>query len=345
MSATLNPDEVSALMSAIQEGTFGEEETTPAAPEAVAYDLTSQDRIIRGQMPTLDSINDKVASIFEVGLSGRVRMSLSVHSAPSTLMKFVDFNVLLAPPSTVCVLSLGTGFGQAIVVLEPGLAEALLAAALGDRQARVEPPTVESRRDLTSVEKLVLKKLLQIFTDGMATAWAPVLPFQPEVARFESDPRLANIAPPNEVAILCSFEIEGPVKGRFELAIPYASVEPAKKLLASPPRLGGGADRRFLGAMKEELQSVQVELRAILGSTTVSLSKLLELQSGDILTLGSVEGAPLPILVEGTQKLTGTPSVSGGSLAVVVEKDLHGTPKTTPLKPRVVGEDVSFEEV
>lgn len=340
MAATLNHDEVSALMSAIQEGSLGGPPQAAETVKAVPYDLTSQDRIIRGQMPTLDSINERVASTFEIGLCGRTRMQLRVNSSPATLMKFVDFNVLLAPPSTVCVLGLGAGYGQAVLVLEPGLAEALLAAALGDRQARVEPPA-EGRRELTSVERLVLKKLLGIFTDGMAAAWGPILPFRPEVARFESDPRLANIAPPNEVAILCSFEIDGAIRGRFEMAIPYASVEPAKKLLASPPRLGGGADQRFLGALVRELEEVEVEVRAVLGTTTVNLSRLLELQPGDVLVLGTVEGTPLPVLVEGMPKLTATPSVSGGSLAVVIERDLHGgTPRTTPLKPRAVHDDV-----
>lgn len=339
MAASLDPDEVHALMSAIQEGTAATAQAPEEAPKAVPYDLTSQDRIIRGQMPTLDSIDDRVASIFEIGLSGRTRMSLHVTAQPATLMKFVDFNVLLAPPSTVCVLTLGAGYGQAVVVFEPGLAEALLAAALGDRQARVEQPAAGSRHELTSVERLVLKRLLQIFTDGMASAWAPILPFKPEVARFESDPRLAAIAPPNEVAILCSFEIEGPVQGRFDLAIPWASVEPARKALSSPPRLGGGADERFSNALVRELHEVEVEIRALLGKAQLGLSRLLKLQVGDVITLDTFEGSALPILVEGVRKLTGKPSVSGSSLAMVIERDLRGaTPQTVPLKPRPVEE-------
>lgn len=338
MSVTLDEEEVSALMSAIQEGRVA----TPAAKEgqapAVPYDLASQDRIIRGQMPTLDAINERIASLLGIGLTGRTRCSLRVAATPASLLKFLDFNVLLAPPATVCVVTLG-GSGQALVVLEPGLAEALLAAALGDRRARGEPAPTDGRRDLTSVERLVLRRLLTILTDAMAVAWEPVMPFRPELQRFETDPRLAVIAPPNEVAIVSSFELSGAIAGRIQLAIPYAVVEPAKKALTSPPRLSGARDARFVAALAAELTRVEVELCAQLGKTQVPLHRLLELQVGDVLVLSTSEGEPLPVTVQGRPKLTGSPEVSGGNLAVRVERTLpalpalSSAPGPTPLAP------------
>ncbi len=321
MSVSLDEEEVSALMSAIQEG-----RVAPAAKEsqaeAIPYDLASQDRIIRGQMPTLDAINERIASLLGIGLTGRTRCSLKVAATPASLLKFLDFNILLAPPATVCVIALGGGSGQAVAVLEPGLAEALLAAALGDRRARPEPAPEDGRRELTGVERLVLRRLLTILTEAMATAWAPVLPFRPELLRFETDPRMAVIAPPNEVAIVSSFEIAGAITGRLQLAIPYAVVEPAKKALTSPPRLATERDARFAAALAEELSRVGVEVRARLGSTQVPLERLLALDIGDVLVLSTSEGEPLPITVQGRPKLAGAPLVVAGNLAVRVEQGL-----------------------
>ena len=149
MAATLTPEEIKALMSAIQDGRVNTEATAKAhRSEVVAYDLTSQDRIIRGQMPTLDAINEQVASMLGIGLAGRTRVSLRVTSSPATLLKFADLVPLLAPPASVCVLGLGSSYGFALAVLEPGLAEALLAAALGDRRLRAPDGASESRREL-----------------------------------------------------------------------------------------------------------------------------------------------------------------------------------------------------
>jgi len=240
MPATLTPDELKALMGAIQEGRVSTEPSRAARSQCVPYDLTSQDRIIRGQMPTLDAINEQVASMLGIGLAGRTRVALRVTSSPATLLKFADLVPLLAPPASVCVLSLGGSHGFALAVLEPGLSEALLAAALGDRRVRATEGASESASDLTSVEQLVLRRLLVILTEAVALAWAPVLPFQPEVLRFELDPRMATIAPPSDVGIVSGFELKGGIDGRLQLVIPYAAVESAKQRLSSPRRPRSG---------------------------------------------------------------------------------------------------------
>ena len=334
MSAALNPEELNALMNAIQEsrvptGPAGAAQRSPVSP----YDLTSQDRIIRGQMPTLDAINERVASMLASGLSGRTRLSIRVNTTPATLLKFADFNVLLAPPAILCLLALGPGHGMSIVVLEPGLGEALLAAALGDRKLRKDDTPPEARRELTTVERLVLRRLLSILAEAMASAWAEVLPFKPEVVRFESDPRLANIAPPNDVAVLSSFEMSGAINGRVQLAMPYAAVETAKKLLSSPPRMSYGGDARFSAQLADELEQVPVDVCAVLGQTTCSLERLIALSEGDVLPLDRDEGAILPIFVQGRAKLSGRPSVTGGSMSIVVERDVQGRSRANPPAP------------
>lgn len=318
----LNPEEINALMSAIQDG-----RVTPEPPKgrgaAVPYDLTSQDRVIRGQMPTLDAINEQIASAFGMGLAGRTRLSVRVSCGPASLLKFGDFNSLLAPPTTVCVMSLGKAGSQALLVLEPGLADAMIAAALGDKRGRADDASsapIEPRRELTNVERKVLTRLLAIFTEAMTQAWAPVLPFRPEINRFESDPRLAAIAPINEAAVLCSFDIDGAIKGLVQLAMPYTAIEPAKKALMSPPKMSSTSDTRFAHRLEEEINQTEVELRVLLGKAEMRLDELLDIEVGTTLTLGTSEGVPLPIYVQGRAKFTGQPKVMGGAIGVEIER-------------------------
>jgi len=323
--ATLTPEEVRALMSAVQEGRIPQDDPSTRG-EVAGYDLTSQDRIIRGQMPTLDAINEQVASMLGIGLAGRTRLTLRVTSSPATLLKFADLIPLLAPPASVCVLGLGAAHGFALAVLEPGLAEALLAAALGDRRARPADALPEGRREFTSVEQLVLRRLLVILTDAMAVAWGPVIAIQPEVLRFELDPRMATIAPPSDVGIVSAFELKGGIEGRLQLVIPYAAVEPAKARLASPRRLSQRADERFAEALAREVSQVAVEIQGVFGRTHLPFSRFLDLKVGDVLILDSNETGTLPVMVQGREKLRGTPSVSGGSLALVIDHALEPVP-------------------
>jgi flagellar motor switch protein FliM len=323
MTSPLDQSEVDALMAAIQDGRVnaepGAEEEAPVLP----YDLTSQDRIIRGQMPTLDSINEKVAAVFGTNLAGRTRLDVRAMPAASTLMQFGDVSGLFSPSNSVWILSLGPGHGQAVLMVEVPLARTVLAGALGDRTARTDPSGEENRQELTNVERRVLKSLLGIFCDALATGWSDVLRLRPEVVRGESDPRMAMICAPNDLTILCGYEITGVATGRIQLAIPYATVEPVKKSLVSPPRQGKQIDSRFAAAWARDLRNVKVDVRVEMGRAKMSFSKLLELKAGDLLMLDGSESAPLPIYVQGRRKMTGAPRVVGGSMAVVIEQPLR----------------------
>ena len=327
MAETLNAEEVNVLMNAINDGRVPAETTPNARGPVIAYDLTSQDKIIRGQMPTLDSINEQIASQIGIGLTGRTRLNLRATSQTATLQKFAEFYGTFDPACAVAVVSMGPAYGYGLTVLRPGLPESLLAAALGDRKVGATPPAADApRKDLTAVEQMVLKRLLTILMDSVARCWAQVVPFKPEVVRFESDFRLAMVAPPSDLAIVNSYDISGALEGKIQLVIPYSAVESVKARLAAPPRMAIGSDERFLATLSQELEKVHVELRGQLGRTTVRFAKLLELKEGDVLTLSSDESSPIPIFVQGRHKLNGTPRVANGSLALAIDGRVGASP-------------------
>ena len=324
VSSPLEASEVDALMEAIGQGRLPDAGRDPGG-NVVPYDLTSQDRIIRGQMPTLDAINDRVASLFASALAARLRLEVRVAATAATLLKFGEVTALLRPPTTVGILTLGPGHGPAAVLLEGTLGQSLLAGALGDRKARPDaPPSAGAdRTDLTQVERLVLRHLLALLCEAMASSWRDVLAFRPEVLRFESDPRLAVVAPASEVAILCPFELAGTLSGRFQIVLPYAAVEPRKKLLASPPRLGGGdGDARFSAALARELTQVEVEVTAELCRRTLQLAELLSLEVGNVLSLPVGARAPVSLYVEGRRKGRGSARVIEGGQAISLDGPL-----------------------
>ena len=337
---TLDPEEISALMSALRDGKVADAPASTETRQVTPYDLTSQDRIIRGQMPTLDAINEQVASMVATGLSGRTRFQLRATASPASMFKFADFGAVLAAPGVLCIIDLGPGHGHALLVIEPGFAESLLAAALGDRTSRPAADAGGAQREMTAVEQLVLRRLFTVFTDAMGAAWAPVVPFKPQLVRFEPDPRLANVAPPTDVVIVTIFQVTGGLEGRLQLVIPYAAVEAAKSRLSSAPRMDTGRDARFGAALMHELEQVPVELRGLFGTTTLSFDRMMDLATGDVLVLGTDEHSPLRVLVEGRHKLLGTPCVSGGSMALEITSELGAPPPagvrpgaTTPLRP------------
>ena len=96
MNQVLSQAEVDALLSAVAEGSLegsggGSVKKDANSPEVTAYDLTNQDRVIRGKMPTLDLIYERFVRLFRMSLSNSLRKIASISIISTDLLKFGEF--------------------------------------------------------------------------------------------------------------------------------------------------------------------------------------------------------------------------------------------------------------
>ena len=108
MNQVLSQAEVDALLSAVAEGSL---DTSNAGAvkkddkrEVQSYDLTNQDRVIRGKMPTLDLIYERFVRLFRMSLSNSLRKIASISIISTDLLKFGEFVNTLPIPSCVGIL-------------------------------------------------------------------------------------------------------------------------------------------------------------------------------------------------------------------------------------------------
>ena len=64
----LSQDEIDALLHGVDSGSVDTAEPPPPPGEARNYDFASQDRIIRGRMPTLEMVNERFVRLWRIGL-------------------------------------------------------------------------------------------------------------------------------------------------------------------------------------------------------------------------------------------------------------------------------------
>ena len=74
-SDLLSQDEIDALLHGVDSGAVDTEDAPPAPGEARSYDFASQDRIVRGRLPTLEMINERFARTWRIGLFNLLRRS------------------------------------------------------------------------------------------------------------------------------------------------------------------------------------------------------------------------------------------------------------------------------
>ena len=319
--ATLNPEEIESLMAAIDEGTFGPPPTGPNAPSGPvsSCDLTNPERNIPEPLAVLEQVGDEIARLFASALVGRTRFRVSVQTTRVTRSRYEQLFSLMSPPNLTAVIQLGTSDDAALLIVERDLAERLLMAGLGGSGNALNTHAETIDNELTALERQVLMRLLGLICTPIRTAYANVIKLRPKLLRVESDPRLAATASQSSVAILSSFRMEGELEGQFQLAVPFSALEPARELLVGPVRKPLTVDPAFQAALQAHINAVEVDVTVSLGYCEMSLSRLQNLQPGDVLTLDTDEASLLDVHVGDRLKFLARPTVRNSNVAVTIE--------------------------
>jgi flagellar motor switch protein FliM len=319
MSKILSQDEVDALLKGMSGGEIEvETDTGPGADGVIVYDLTNQDRIIRGRMPTLEIINDRFARLYRTTLSSALRKIVDMTTTSVDMVKFGEFMRSLPVPTSLHIFKMDPLRGHAIFVLESKLVFNLVETFFGGSGAG--EVKIEGR-DFTAIEQQLTRKVVMLALKDMEQAWKPVHEVTMVYQRTEINPQFASIVPPSDVVIVVKFEMEMEhAAGTITVCIPYSTIEPIRsKLYAGFQSDQLEVDHEWMRRFRVQLREAQVELTVELGRTMISSGKLLELQVGDVIKLDKDINDHLIGLIEGIPKFRGRAGTSRGAKAYRVE--------------------------
>jgi flagellar motor switch protein FliM len=312
----LSQEEVDALL----KGVNGDQDDAAAPEETTGvrtYNLATQERIVRGRMPTLEIINERFARLLRVGLFNFLRRSAEVSVGSVRVSKYSEFIRNLVVPTNLNLVHMKPLRGTALMVFDPGLVFLLVDNLFGGDgrfHTRVEG------RDFTQTEQRIILRILDIVFEAYTKSWEPVFPVEFEYIRSEMNTQFANIATPNEVVVSSTFTVElGSVSGQIHFCMPYSMIEPIRDALTSS--LQGEAlevDKRWIRLMTQQIQIAEVELVATLGHGRASFDEILNFKVGDIIPLNVNE--QIQATVDGVPVMDCTYGVLNGQYALKVEK-------------------------
>jgi flagellar motor switch protein FliM len=294
----LSQDEVDALLKGVS-GDVEEDSSQVDTAGVRTYNLATQERIVRGRMPTLEIINERFARLMRIGLFNFLHRSAEVSIGPVRVTKYSEFIRNLVVPTNLNLVYMKPLRGTALIVLDPNLVFLIVDNLFGGDgrfHTRVEG------RDFTQTEQRIIQRVLAIIFENYAKSWEPVYPISFEYIRSEMNTQFTNIATPNEVVVSTTFTIElGPVSGEMHFCTPYSMIEPVRDLLTSS--LQGETlevDKRWIRLMTQQIQTAEVELVADLGTARTTLGEILNMKAGDVLPFNlsptveaKVDGVPV----------------------------------------------------
>ncbi|MFN7453519.1 MAG: flagellar motor switch protein FliM [Pseudobdellovibrionaceae bacterium] len=290
----------------------------------VTYDLTSQDRIIRGRLPQLEVIYEKFMRSFRVSLSSALRKIASLTLASTDFLKFGEFINTLPMPTCMTVLRFANLRGSALFVIESKLAYALVDSFFGGAD---RPYTKIEGKDFTQIELSIVKKVVDLAIDDMEAAWSSVEKIGCSFVRTEVNPQFVGIVPPTDVVIASTFDVElENANGTITIVIPYATIEPIKQKLQSGFQVESDQTDKKLWTtiIKDQLLATDVNIKVELGQTEIKLEDLMGMKVGDVIPLNQDSNGEFNIDVEGVSKFKGFYGVHHGTVAMQVTRPVKG---------------------
>lgn len=313
MQDLLSQDEIDALLHGVDSGKV-ETEAPPAAPgEARSFDFATQDRIVRGRLPTLEMINERFARLFRIGLFNMLRRTPELSVVGIEMQKFSEYTHSLFVPTSLNLVRVKPLRGTALFIFEPKLVFAVVENFFGG-DGKI--PTKIEGREFTPTEMRVVQLLLRQGFADLQEAWSPVMGLEFEYLNSEVNPHFANIVSPSEIVVVSRFhiELEGG-GGDLHVTMPYSMIEPIRDQLDAGMQSDRmDRDERWTIALREQLQDAEVEIGSQLTTTTVTVRELMQLKAGDVLPINMPKTVDL--CVEDMPVFRGNFGTSHGNNAV-----------------------------
>ena len=307
MCRVLSQEEIDALLiSAADHDRAGVPRKEERPQPVVNYNFRRPDRVTKDQMRSLHFLHDRFARNVSTSMSAYLRVVTEVTILSVEQFTYSEFLMSLSDPTAFYAVSMRPLEGVAALELNPAVAFTMI-----DRMLGGSGRGVMVNRALTEIEQNVTDGLVKLVLENLTETWRGVVDVQFRISGRDTRPQMLQVAAPNEVVLLLSFEIRiAETRGVLNVCIPASSIEAVS---GSFTRSWQKTRREMTGpeqeALHENLGRVTVTLEAAIQSS-IEAGDFLRLQVGDVIALDHPSQNPIEVRVNGRAKFEGAPSAS-----------------------------------
>ncbi len=314
----LSQDEIDALLHGVDDGDVEVETNEEELGTVRGYDLASQERIVRGRMPTLEMINERFTRYFRISLFNFLRRSAEISIVGIQVQKFSEYIQSLYVPTNLNIVRFAPLRGRALIVMEPKLVFTAVDNFFGGGGQFYNK--VEGR-EFTPTEMRVIRLIIDLLFKDLKEAWKPVMDIEMEYMNSEVNPQFANIVSPSEIVVVSTIlvELEGG-GGQINIAMPYSMVEPIRDLLDAVSSDRGEVDGAWQENLRKEVLRSEVSLNSMLVEKTMTIKDVINFQKGDVIPIEMPE--IVTVKAEKVNIFKGKVGLSDGNYAVQVTEKL-----------------------
>jgi flagellar motor switch protein FliM len=345
MADVLDQSEVDALLAAVDAPSAAGPAAAPqvfssggtSTAEVLVYDFKRPERVSKDQMRALEALHEGFGRNFGAALSSYLRTIVEVSVAHVEQLTYSEFIHSLPNPTCFNLLKAEQLDGQMCLEISPLIIYPIIDRLLGGSNADLFIP----QRPLTQIEQRLVQRITDRAMQHLSEAWGNLTPAKFSVSDFESNPQLVLIVPPNETVVVVGFEVKmGNRAGTMSLCIPYNVIEPVIGLLNQQNWFSyqkKGSQDEHARKLERNVNNAPVEVRAFLAATTMTVSDLMGLAVGDVITTEKAVGKDVLLTVEGRNKYLAQVGQFRGNRAVQITRLCQDATEVAREQPKPAG--------
>jgi len=234
------------------------------------------------RLPMLEIVFDRLVRLMTTSLRNFTSDNVEVSLDNISSIRFGDYLNSIPLPAILSVFRAEELDNLGLLTVDSNLIYSIVDVLLGGRRGTAAM-RIEGR-PYTTIERVLVERMVEVVLHDCHVAFEPLTPITFTLDRLETNPRFAAIARPANAAILVKLRIDMEDRGgRIELLLPYATLEPIRKLLLQQFM----GENIWEGHLATELWTTQLAVRAVLDEQEVPLSRVLDLKIGDTLMLNA----------------------------------------------------------
>ena len=318
MGDVLSQNEIDALLNALSSGELDVDEIKENGEKQVKdYDFARPSKFSKEHLRTLEIIFEHYGRLLSTNLPVYLRKNVQIEVMNSEAVTYQEFSNALSNPVLLGIVNFAPLQGSIIIEMATNLGYAMVDRMLGGKG-----DALDKVREYSEIELLILERIFVVCVNLLHEPWHNVVDISPRLERIETNSQYAQIISPSEMIAIITINVKiGDVEGLMNICLPYITLEDVIDKLNTKywyANMQQYDETDYAEAIEVLIRKAQIPIKAVLGTSTISVSDFSMLQVGDIIRLDRKAEEELDVYVGNIKKFAALPGASGENYAVRV---------------------------
>ncbi len=285
------------------------------------YNFRRPDKFSKDHLRALQDLHREFSRQLSLILTAYLRMRVEIEVVSTDQLTYDEFIRSMPSPMTIGIFELNPLPGQILLSLSFDILSSIVDRMLGGLGL-----SENKQRELTDIEEALAKKVLERIIKNLGVAWSNIIPVQGNIIGLDNNYQTVQIASPGEIVALITLEIQvaGKYFGLMSICFPYPVLETVLSNLSTQhifQAKGIIATTEDRQKMIQKLNTSNVDVCVLFGSTEISLDEFLDLKEGDIIKLDTKLTDDLIVKVNNEKKYFARPGTLNNNICVKITEE------------------------